>query len=340
MSVCLLAFFVLNGMIQEIKDRILNGSQITNEEALSLIKLDKKEELYAAADEIRLHYRGNFMEMCAIVSAKSGRCSQNCKWCSQSVFHNTNVEEYELIDQAEAERIAQENAKQGVYRFSLVTSGRAISNSNLNQLCNVYENIGKKTPIHLCASMGLLSKAQLGRLKQAGVEHYHCNIETAPSFFPEVCTSHTIEEKIATIKSAQELGMKICSGGILGMGESMEQRVEMAFALKALNIDSIPLNILMPVEGTKLQNAQPLSDEDILTTFAIFRFINPQADIRLAGGRSRISHIQNQALRTGVSAALVGDYLTTVGTNVSQDKKIFSEAGFSLDHELIEQQKR
>ncbi|MFV0555370.1 MAG: biotin synthase BioB [Mangrovibacterium sp.] len=326
-------------MIQEIKNRILSGGQLDIAEAMAIAQAPEKEELYAAADEIRRHFRGDFMEMCTIVNAKSGRCSENCKWCSQSAFHHTDVEEYDLVSPQEAERMAHENAQRGVYRFSLVTSGRAVSDRKLDALCRIYQSIGKHTPIHLCASMGLLSAEQLARLRQAGVKHYHCNIETAPSFFPELCSTHSIEEKIETIRAAQAVGLKICSGGILGMGETLAQRIEMAFALRDLQVDSIPLNILMPVEGTPLADAAPLTDEEILTAFALFRFINPQADIRLAGGRSRIAHMQGRALRAGISAALVGDYLTTIGTDIEQDRALFSASGFSLDHELIQAQK-
>lgn len=317
-------------MLQQVKEKVVAGGAITQDEALALVNYENKEELYAAADEIRRHFKGDFMEMCSIMNARSGKCSEDCKWCSQSVFHNTNVETYELVDPKEAEKLAEENAAKGVYRFSLVTSGRTISNKNLDQLCGVYANIQKKTPIHLCASMGLLNKAQLQKLREVGVGHYHCNIETAPSYFKEVCSSHTMEDKIETIQMARETGMGICSGGIIGMGETMEQRIEMAFTLADLKVESIPINVLMPVEGTKLANAKPLTDEEILTTFALFRFINPKANIRLAGGRTLIAHIQDKALKSGVSAALVGDYLTTIGTNINQDKESFENAGFKL----------
>ncbi len=317
-------------MVKQLKEKVLQGGAITQDEALQLLNYEPKSELYAAANEIRLAFMGDKMEMCSILNAKSGKCTQDCKWCSQSMFHNSKIEEYELVDLKLAERQAQENMDKGVYRFSLVTSGRSISNKNLDELCSVYKNIKKSNPIHLCASMGLLNLSQLQKLKDSGVEHYHCNVETAPSFFKEVVTSHTMEEKIRTIKFAQELGMGVCSGGIIGMGETKEQRLEMAFLLAELKVVSIPINILTPVEGTKMEGYTILSDEEILTTFALFRFINPTANVRLAGGRNLISHIQEQALLSGVSAALVGDYLTTIGTNINQDKALFAKTGFKL----------
>jgi biotin synthase len=318
-------------MVKDIKQRVLAGGHITEYEAVELLSYANKKELYEAANDIRMHFKGAHLEMCSILNARSGRCSEDCKWCSQSIFHKTNIEEYELVDRKEAEHMAKENADKGVHRFSLVTSGRTISNENLDQLCAVYKHIKKTASIHTCASMGLLSREQMLKLKDAGVSNYHCNIETAPSFFPKLVSTHTIEEKIETIKYAQELGLEVCSGGIIGMGETAEQRIEMAFKLKELNITSIPVNLLTPIKGTKLEGMAKLNDDEILTTFALFRFINPTAKIRLAAGRNLIAHMQNEVLAAGANAALVGDYLTTNGSNISQDKEAFKKAGFSLD---------
>lgn len=317
-------------MVEQIKERVLAGGAITEADAIQLLSYPDKGKLYKAANEIRLHFKGDKMEMCSILNARSGRCSEDCKWCSQSAFHKSNIEEYELVDLKEAEMLAKENAKKGVHRFSLVTSGRTISNKNLDKLCGVYKKINQSTPIHMCASMGLLNRSQMEQLKQAGVSNYHCNIETALSFFSKLVSTHTMEEKLATIKHAQELGMEVCSGGIIGMGETQEQRIEMAFALRDIGIQSIPINLLTPIEGTQLQGMKRLSDEEILTTFALFRFINPTAKIRLAAGRKLIAHMQDEVLAAGANAALVGDYLTTIGTNIHQDKEAFKKAGFSL----------
>ncbi len=323
-------------MVELLKQKVLKGESINQLEAQALLNWPDKEELYAAANEIRFHFHGNKMDMCSILNARSGRCSEDCKWCSQSAFHKTNVEEYELVDLKEAEQMAKDNAGKGVHKFSLVTSGKAISNKNLDKLCGVYKSIRKNSPIRLCASMGLLNKVQLIKLKESGVEHYHCNIETAPSFFSELVSSHTMEQKIQTITEAQEIGMEVCSGGIIGMGETSDQRIEMAFTLLHLNVLSIPINVLTPIKGTKLENMQALSDEEILTTFALFRFINPKAKIRMAAGRNLFVHIQHKALAAGVNAALVGDFLTTIGSNINEDKEIFTKAGFSLAKEEAE----
>ena len=199
----------------------------------------------------------------------------------------------------------------------------------------IYQEIKEKTDISLCASMGLINEKQIKRLiDEVGIEHYHCNLETAPSYFPEVCSSHSMDEKIETIKAAQKQGLKICSGGIIGMGETMEHRVELACSLRDLGVQSIPINILTPVEGTKLENSNPLSEEEVLTTIAVFRFINPKANLRFAGGRLLIKHYQEKALRAGISASLTGDYLTTSGSDVECDIRDFRKAGFTISKDI------
>jgi biotin synthase len=314
--------------LNDLKAAALDGHLVTTNEALWLADYADKESLYAAADEIRAFFMGTKMDLCTIMNARSGECTEDCKWCAQSKFYNTGIGNYELVGEDESVALAVENRQKGVERFSLVTSGRALSNSNVKKACSIYRAISQKSDIHLCASMGLLSFDALKQLKSAGVEHYHCNIETAPSLFSSLCTTHTFEEKVNTIKAARDAGLLICSGGIIGMGETMEQRIEMAIALQQLEVNSIPINILNPIEGTPLSGNQMLSDEEILTTIALFRFINPRAHIRFAGGRNLIAHIQSKALRAGVSAALVGDYLTTIGTNIDEDKVLFQSAGF------------
>jgi len=318
-------------MIQKLKEKVLKGCNISYHEAIELLKHPDKEELYAAANEIRIYFTGNFFELCTIANAKSGKCSENCKWCAQSAHYKTNIEEYELIEKDDAIEQARSNRAYGVNKFSLVTSGKSISKDNLKKLCDIYDEIESKNDITLCASMGLLDEERLLMLKKSVIEHYHCNLETAPSFFSQLCTTHTFEQKVETIKIAQRIGMEICSGGIIGMGETAEQRIELAIELQKLNVQSIPLNILNPIEGTPLAGTQQLSDEEILTAIALFRFINPKSKIRFAGGRALISHIQDKAMKSGINAALVGDLLTTIGSNVNEDLVNFKNAGFSLN---------
>ena len=318
-------------MIKKLKEKVLAGEQITYEEALSLSQVENKEALYKAANEIREKLCGTNMDLCSITNAKSGACPQDCKWCTQSMHHKTDVEVYDVADKKQVVKEAMYNAERGVKRHSLVTSGRKASNKTLDNLIPIYKEIQEKTEIKVCASMGLLDEAQLVRLKEeVDIDHYHCNLETAPSYFPKMVTTHRIEDKIQTIKKAKNLGIKVCSGGILGMGETQEQRIELAFALKELEVDSIPINLLMPMKGTPLEDVKPLTEEEILMAIALFRFINPTAKLRFAGGRMQIKAFENKALKAGINAALTGDYLTSTGSNVEEDIVNFKKAGFSI----------
>jgi biotin synthase len=314
--------------ISQLEEKVLRGEYINPEEALWLAQFAEKEALYEAANRIRIHFCGNRMDLCTILNAKSGKCTEDCKWCSQSANYKTNIEVYDLVDLQEAYQQAKHNEKAGAHKFSLVTSGRTISHKSLDSLCSIYKTIGKESKLELCASMGLLDREKLQKLVDSGVKNYHCNIETVPSFFSELCSTHTPEQKITTLKLARELGLGLCSGGIIGMGESMAQRVEMAITLQQFEVESIPLNILNPIAGTPLENSSPLTDDEILSTIAIFRFVNPKALIRFAGGRTLILHIQDKALNAGINAALIGDLLTTVGVGMDEDVKYFKSAGF------------
>lgn len=318
-------------MIKSVKNKILAGKQITTEEVAELLKIQDKQIVYNLANEIKKHFIGNNVEFCSIVNAKSGSCSEDCKWCSQSAHYKTLIEKYSFINSHQAVNAAMQSTKQGINRFSLVTSGRTLKTNELEQALSIYKKIQNKTNINLCASMGLLNKLQLLQLKENGVTRYHCNLETAPSFFTKLCSTHTIAEKLETIRYAQEIGMEICSGGIIGMGETMEQRIELAFLLSDIKADSIPINILNPIKGTPLQDTKAISDEDVLITIALFRIINPQSRIRIAGGRERFNKkMQGMMLNAGACSLLVGDYLTTIGNKVNDDKQVVANEGLSL----------
>ena len=325
-------FFISVMDIKKITQAIKDGHALLMDEAVELLACNSQQALCQAANEIRQYFCGDTMDLCSITNARSGRCSEDCKWCSQSKFHNTGIDEYEMVDPKEAISQALANRHEGVNRFSLVTSGRTVSNLQLKRYIAIYDEIAKQSDISLCASMGLLNREQLKQLKEAGVQHYHCNIETAPSFFPNLCSTHTMEEKVQTIRWAQAEGLRICSGGIIGMGETLTQRIDMALFLRELQVVSIPINILMPIKGTPLEEAPAITDDEIITTLAIFRLINPKARIRFAGGRQQIKHRQQEALLAGVNAALVGDYLTTIGsTTIREDKANFEAAGFRFN---------
>ena len=317
-------------LVEDLKQKIFSGELISENEALALLG-EERDSLLEAAHQITRHVMGNRFDTCSIINAKSGNCSEDCKWCAQSAHYSTKVHLYPLLPEVECVRHAIYHAQQGIGRLALVTSGRRVSPQEIQQIVRTVRSIRRTCSIKCCASMGLLNRDSLQVLRESGVENYHCNIETAPSFFPKLCTTHTLEQKMETIRLAREVGFRICSGGIIGMGETMEQRIEMAAFLQRHHIHSIPLNLLQPIPGTPLAAQPHLSDEEILTTIALFRFLNPHAYLRFSGGRSQMStSLQRKALYVGINAAIVGDLLTTVGSRFEDDKRLFSEAGYCL----------
>ena len=313
--------------LKEIKERLLDGGKISREEALELASYPDLDALCDAADEISRHYQGTTVDSCSIVNARSGQCGEDCKWCAQASRHQTGCQNYRFLSEDETMEAAHHNEREGIRRFSLVTSGRTVTDSDLEEFCRIYERLDKETDLYLCASMGLLAKHQLERLHKAGVKRYHCNMETSSKVFPTLCSTHTPEDKKRTIGWARELGMAICSGGIIGMGETMEDRIDFAFELAEMDVDSVPMNILDPIPGTPLEGTPLISEEEIIRTAALFRFILPQKSIRFAGGRIRLSHASMlRMLRGGVNGVLMGDMLTTVSNTIKDDRRLFAEA--------------
>lgn len=316
-----------------LKLKVLDGGQLTAEEAMTLesVTSEQYEELWTAAEEITRRFCKPVFDSCSIINARSGKCPENCKWCAQSAHYKTSADVYPMIDREECLYAADYNRRQGIRRFSLVTSGRALSGEDLDKACDYISEINRQGGIGLCASMGLLDRKALGKLYEAGVRRYHCNLETAPSYFPHLCSTHSIDDKIRTIDIAQELGMEICSGGIIGMGESRAQRIEFALTLRKVAPASIPINLLHPIPGTPLENTPSLSPEEILCAIAFFRFIHPGTTLRFAGGRASLSRdIQLRALRIGMNGGIVGDLLTTIGSKVADDKTLVAQVGYSF----------
>ena len=313
-------------MLSEIKEKILAGGQATDDEIMSLADADPAEVREAAVAVSAAFVQPEFIS-CSIVNARSGKCSENCKWCAQSGHYQTGCHNYSIVDEEECMHVARYNAAKGIRMFSLVASGRKVSGEALDEMCRLLRRAKDETGIGTCASMGLLGREELQKLKDAGISRYHCNLETAPSHFGTLCTTHTIEDKLATIAIAHELGLQVCSGGIIGMGESRRQRCEFAVTLRRARPDSIPVNVLCPIPGTPLQDTKPLSDDEILDAIAILRLAHPRVEIRFAGGRQKMSRAgQIEAMRIGVNGGIVGDLLTTVGSTIDEDKELCKEA--------------
>ena len=313
--------------LEKIIERIKNGERLKRGENLSFLIEMPLEELKEGAGEIQKYYCGNKVDLCTIINGRSGKCSEDCKYCAQASCHKTGVEEYKFMEPEKILENGLENEKAGVNRFSIVTSGRALEGKEFEKALETYRLLKKNLKIEICASHGILSREQLRKLKEAGVKNYHHNIETSKRYFPKICTSHSYEDRIKTIKLAQEEGLNVCSGGIIGLGEEWEDRLEMAQELENLKIKSIPINVLIPIKGTALENQKMLREEEIYRTIAIFRFINPEANIRLAAGRRLLPEKGARAFKYGASASITGDMLTTSGTTIKEDLLILKKLG-------------
>ena len=314
--------------MKALADEIIGGRRITRQDDLNMFLTCDLKELCEGADRIREHFIGDKVDLCSIINGRSGRCPEDCKYCAQSAHNHTSCEIYDFLPEEKIVEACKLNESEGVDRFSIVTSGRALSGEEFEKAVHAYETMHAECKIDLCASMGFLNAEQLHRLHEAGVTSYHHNIETSKRNFPNICTTHTYEQKLETLKLVKKEGMCACSGGIIGMGETWKDRLDMAVSLAELGIDSIPINALMPIEGTPLENQPQLTEDEILRTIAFFRYINPEANIRLAAGRALLTNDGKIAFQSGASATITGNMLTTVAcATIRSDKQMLENLG-------------
>lgn len=313
--------------LEALERKVLDGGAVTREEALWLYE-QPLEPLCAAGDRIRAHFCGDGFDLCTIVNGKSGRCSENCRFCAQSAHHHTGAEEYPLMSQEELLAQARKNREQGVLRYSIVTSGKRLPDQEVDEMCRAIRRIREECGIAVCVSFGLLDETQYRKVKQAGASRVHNNLETSRRNFPNICTTHTFEDKVAAIRAAQAAGLSVCSGGIMGLGETVEDRIDMALTLRELGIKSVPVNMLNAIPGTPLEGSERLTVEDMKRIVAVYRFLLPDAAIRLAGGRGLMEDKGKGCFRSGANAAISGDMLTTAGITVETDLAMLERLGY------------
>jgi len=314
--------------IDRITARILDGGQMSAAEGRWMISLDSDylPWLMAGADRIRKSFRGQEIEVCAIANVRSGNCSENCNFCSQSGHHNAQAPSYNYIPEQQLLDQARQAREWGASDFGVVSKGWGVrSEGELQQLEQYFDTLNKGSDIGRCASLGALDQGSAEQLRAMGMENYHHNLECAESFFDQICTTHSYQENIDTILNARAAGLRVCAGGILGMGEDTDQRIELAETLRDLGVESVPLNFLNPQPGTPFAGLAPMQPLDILNNIAVFRYMLPQAEIRIAGGRQFLGDMQSMIFMAGASGVMIGDYLTTAGRQVSDDIRMLKD---------------
>lgn len=321
-------------LIEELKNKVLGGGEVTFEQAMRLIEIDPDgpdmEALLEAAREITFNFNSNEPGLCSLINAKSYLCGEDCGFCSQSVRFDTRVNRYQLMPTEEVISAAKEFEKKGAHNFCVVTSGGELSEKEFNQIIEIYTRLKAETSMNLDGSLGFLTPERVKRLKEAGVRRFNDNLQSSREFYPKIVTTHSYDKRLDTLRMLQEGNMEICSGGILGMGETREDRVKLAFELKPFAPHCLPMNILNPRPGTPLENVPAPEPKEMIKTIAVYRFIHPKANIKLAGGRevNLGNEYQEMALKGGANGLIIGGYLTTSGNPMKDDFEMLKRAGF------------
>ena len=317
-------------LIEKLKNKAISKKEVSISEALELFieGSNKPWRVMAAASEIREHFKGREVILCGITNAKSGKCSEDCKFCAQSSHYPTNVPSYPLKPAAKMITAANDAARCGAEFFGIVTSGKRIkAKKEWNDIFKAIKGMNK-IPIHACASLGLIDAEKAKELKVAGLFRYHHNLETSRSFFKNICTTHDYEENVETIRNVKNAGLSVCAGALFGMGEGITHRIELAATLRELNVDSVPINILNPIKGTPLSHMQQLTPLEILMTIAVFRFMLPDKDIKLCGGKEKnLRQLLPLGIMAGANSLMTGNYLTTTGRDSKLDQEMIADLG-------------
>ena len=330
----------------ELGQRVLRGGQITRAEGSWLFGLETRADIFdllSWANRIREHFKGNKIHLCSIVNAKAGGCSENCRFCAQSAFYQTGSPQYGFIDPEPVLQAADEAGRDGVTAVGLVAAWKGLNEGPmLDEVCDRIRELKASGKTRPDASLGLIRSQRVAdRLKEAGLACYGHNLESSKRFFPQHCTTHTYEDRLATIGYLKAAGIKICSGGIIGLGETLEDRCDLAFALKEIGAHVVPINILNPIKGTPFGENPPLPPLEILQTIACFRFILPRQEIMIAGGRTvNLRDLQSLVFHAGASALMVGNYLTTLNQPVEKDLQMLKDLGLdpNWDHHFADQE--
>ncbi len=324
-------------LINNCMEKALRNEPLTRGEALEIVTLhaDHVMPLMAAADRVRRFYKGNRVSLCSVINARSGRCPEDCAFCPQSVHASSEVPVYDLVDGGTITQAAATALSNGAHKFGIVTSGKGAvtRKGEFDELLGRIKEMKETVGIHRCASLGVINEDEARALKEAGLQEFHHNLETARGFYPNICSTRTYDENVDSIRAAKKAGLRVCCGGIIGMGETPEQRVELAEELRQLGVDSIPLNFLNPIKGTALENQPPLRPLELLKIIAFFRLYLPNADIKVAGGREvNLRGLQSFIFFAGANSAMVGNYLTTKGRAAADDLEMIAD----LELEVID----
>lgn len=319
-------------MLKKLEEAVLNGNSISKKDALYIAEISGSDlfDLFASANRIRNHFRGNNVDLCSIVNAKSGACPEDCSFCAQSYRSKAEIEVYPLINKEIVIERATEAKQSGTKRFCIVTGGRRVSDRDLLEIAGMISEI-RGIGLLPCATLGLLREKELAMLKSSGLERYHHNLETSERFFPEICRTHSYADKLKTIKAVKSIGLSLCSGGIFGMGETWHDRIDMSFLLKELDVDSVPINFLIPIKGTALGYRDFLHPFEALKIISLYRFLLPQKEIRVCGGRIQIlGELNSMVFLAGADSLLTGNYLTTLGRSPEDDLRLIKAYGLTF----------